>query len=220
MGSRRTQIEVPYMLRALAIAGLCLTSSACIAVGSRDPLFASADGAGAPQPRTGLWASPDEGCNFNPEQPASSWPGCANGTVVRAHVLGPPGDPGSLMDYVIANGDPLILQTPWPRSHAKAPPKYGYTWLQPTRTDEQGRFTEAKLWFVLCGEQAPPPRNMETDRKTAPPDNFKPAEGLDWHQGDDFCMASSKETVRAAAKASVGWTADPSVVKWIRDAEN
>lgn len=208
------------MLRALAVVGLCLMSTACIAVGSREPLFSSADGAGAPQPRPGLWASPDADCSFNPEQPASDWPECANGTVVRAHVLGPPGDPGSLMGFVIANGDPLILQTPWPRSHAKNPPKYGYTWLQPTKTDADGRFTEARLWFVLCGEQAPPPRNLETDRKTAPPDDFKPAEGLDWHKGDEFCIAKDKQTVRSAAKASVGWTADPSVVRWIRDTEN
>lgn len=208
------------MLRALAVVGLCLMSTACIAVGSREPLFTSADGAGAPQPRPGLWASPDADCSFDPNAPATDWPECANGTVVRAHVLGPPGDPASLMGYLVANGDPLILQTPWPRSKAKNPPSYAYTWMQPTKTDEQGRFTEAKLWFVLCGEQAPPPRNLETDHKTAPPEDFKPAGDLDWRKGDDFCIAKTKEQVRDAAKASVGWTADPSVVRWIRDSEN
>jgi hypothetical protein len=208
------------MLRALAVAALCLMTSACIAVGSREPLFSSADTGKAPQPRPGLWASPDAGCSFDPDQPASDWPECANATVVRAHVLGAPGDPSRLMDFVIADGDPLILQTPWPHSRDKDPPKYAYTWLQPTRTDEQGRFTEARVWFVLCGEQAPPARNLETAGKTAPPEDFKPLEGLDWHKGDDFCIAKSAEAVRAAARASVGWTGDPSVVKWIRDAEN
>ena len=59
MGFRRIEIEVLSMLRALAVVGLCLMSAAGIAVGSREPLFTSVDGADAPKPRPGLWASPD-----------------------------------------------------------------------------------------------------------------------------------------------------------------
>lgn len=209
------------MLRPLAIIGLCLMSSACIAVGSRTPLFSSADAGEAAQPRPGLWASPDPDCNFDPTTPVDGWPSCANGTVVRAHVMGPPHDPASLMDYVVAGGEPRVLQMPWPRSDKKGAPKYAYIGLKPTKFDGQGRFTEAKVWIALCGEQTPPPRDLEAQqKKTAPPDDFKPLDGLDWHKGDDFCIADSKEAVRAAAKASEGWTSDPSSIQWIRDTEN
>jgi hypothetical protein len=211
---------VTLMLRILAVTGLCLMSSACIAVGSQQPLFSTVDVGNAPQPRPGLWASPDPDCNFDPSAPATGWPACANGTVVRAHVIGPPADPASLVNYVISSGDPRVLQMPWPRSDKKAAPKFSYIGLRPTKFDEQGRFTEAKAWIVLCGEQTPPPKDLESDKKTPPPDNFKPLDGLDWHKGDDFCMADSKDKVRAAAKASEAWNGDPSSVQWVRDLEN
>lgn len=209
------------MLRLLAVIGLCLMSSACIAVGSRTPLFSSADVGKAPQPRPGLWASPDPDCSFDPAAPVDGWPSCANGTVVRAHVLGPPHDAGHLLDYVVVGGDPQILQMPWPHSGKKGAPGYAYVWLRPTKFDDQGRFTEAKAWMVLCGEQTPPPRDLSApQKKAAPPDDFKPIDGLDWHKGDDFCLADSAAAVRAAAKASEGWTPDPSSAQWIRDGED
>jgi hypothetical protein len=221
----RRNIPGTTMLRPLAIAGLCLMSTACIAVGSREPIFSSADAGNAPQPRPGLWASPDPDCNFDPTAPVDGWPSCANGTVVRAHVLGPPHDPSSMMDYVVTAGDPRILQMPWPRSDKtgdkKGAPKFSYIGLKPTKFDTDGRFTEAKVWITLCGEQVPPPRDMDAEqKKAAPPEGFKPLDGLDWHKGDDFCIAESKDAVRAAAKASEGWTTDQPSVQWIRDAEN
>lgn len=208
------------MLRTAAIAGLCLMSSACIAVGSRQPVFTSADAGTAPQPRPGLWASPDPDCVFDPSAPVDGWPACANGTVVRAHVLGPPGDPGHLMSYLLVDGDPRILQMPWPNSRKKNAPAYSYVGLKPTKFDDQGRFTEAQVFIVLCGEQAPPPKQLDSAEKSPPPENFKPLDGLDWRKGDDFCIADNKEAVRAAAKASEGWSSDPSSVQWVRDAEN
>jgi hypothetical protein len=196
-------------------------SSACIAVGSREPLFFSADVGNAAAPRTGLWVSPDADCRFDPSAPASEWPDCANATVVRAHVLGPPNDPAHLMDYVLTGTDPRILQMPWPMSdRKKGAPSYSYVGVKPTRTDDQGRFVEAQVWIVLCGEQTPPGRNLETDRKTAPPEDFKPFKGMDWRKGDDFCVTDSKDGVLAAAKASQGWNTDPITAQWVRDAEN
>ena len=220
MGSRAMSLPTLRPLRALAIAGLCLSSSACIAVGSRQALFTSADVGSEAQPRPGLWASPDPDCRFDSSQPAADWPACANGTVIRAHVMGPPNDTSSLMAYLLTGGDPRIVQMPWPRSGKKDAPAFAYVGLKPTKLDDQGRFTQAQVWIVLCGEQAPPPKNLESDKKTAPPDDFKPIEGMDWRKGDDFCIADSKDQVRAAAKASRGWNGDPSVVQWIRDAEN
>lgn len=220
MGSR-TMNKIIALLRPLAVAGLCLMSSACIAVGSREPVFSSTDAGDAPQPRPGLWASPDAGCNVDLAAPVGTWPSCANGTVVRAHVIGPPGDPGSLMSYVIAGGDPRVLQMPWPHTGKKGAPSFSYVGLRPTKFDDQGRFTQANIWIVLCGEQTPPPKSLDADvKKTPPPDDFKPLDGLDWRKGDDFCIAGGKDAVRAAAKASEGWTTDQSAVQWVRDEEN
>lgn len=209
------------MLRALVAAALCLMSSACIAVGSRQALFTSADEGQAAAPRPGLWVSPDADCKFDPAAPAADWPDCANATVVRAHVIGPPNDPAHLMGYVLTGTDPRILQMPWPAAGRKKDgPAYSYVGIKPTRMDDQGRFVEAQVWIVLCGEQTPPGRNLETDRKTKPPEDFKPFEGLDWHKGDNFCLADKKDAVLAAAKASQGWATDPVTAQWVRDAEN
>ena len=209
------------MLRTIAVTGLCLMSSACIAVGSREPIFSSADAGDGPQPRPGLWASPDPDCAFDPSAPVDGWPSCANGTVVRAHVIGPPNDPSHLMTYVLTSGDPRIVQMPWPAAGKKDAPKFSYVGVKPTKFDEDGRIVEARMWIVLCGEQAPPPKSLDGGaKKTTPPDDFKPLDGLDWHKGDDFCIADSKDAVRNAAKASEGWTGDPTTMRWIRDAEN
>jgi hypothetical protein len=209
------------MLKVLAVVGLCLMSSACIAVGSRQPMFSSADVGNAPQPRPGLWASPDADCSVDLSSPVGTWPSCANGTVVRAHVIGPPGDPGSLMNFVVVGGDPGVLQMPWPHTGKKGAPSFSYVGLRPTKVDDQGRFTQAKIWIVLCGEQTPPPMALDADVEKIPaPENFKPLDGLEWHKGDKFCIADNKDAVRTAAKASEGWTTDPSSVQWVRDTEN
>ena len=88
------------LIAVLALLGLGL--SGCNMVHSSKPMFSAADAAGGPVFRDGVWASPEPGCQFDPNTPVEAWPKCANGA---AHFDMKPVD-----SYVTIPGDPAIVQ--------------------------------------------------------------------------------------------------------------
>ena len=95
----------------LAALPLC----ACNTIVSSKPWFG--DAPGAPQLREGVWrADSEKPCDFDEKKPVQTWPACAFGVVVGASdlTLYERDDKGqvkpSTVSYVLAAGDPVILQ--------------------------------------------------------------------------------------------------------------
>jgi hypothetical protein len=213
------------MRKTLAAAILCLGLQACSMVGAEKPLFAAADAAGAPPLRPGLWAMPETGCQgFDPAQPADKWPGCANMIIVRTGTVGGDEheDDGSIkkreLAYVLAAGDPRILQLAAPDDRKPDEPPYLFLGVKPSKTDPEGRIIEGRLWLVLC---EPIPTNDKMFAKHKP----HPLPGLRPMKDGEGCLADAQGPVRAAAAASEGWLRKADLedaiitAHWVRDGE-
>ena len=169
-----------------------------------------ARGAGAPQLREGVWrADSGKPCDLDEKQPVQTWPTCAFGVLVGASglTLYERDDKGqvkpSTVSYVLAAGDPVILQLD---DTTAKPPQFEYAWLTPVRRDAKGRIVELRGGGVGCGGHSSLAANGQ------------PAlyPGVTTQNG--ACMAASADALRAAAKASVGDTdaKDVAHVRWVR----
>lgn len=202
------------MLRFFAVCCMGLMTSACVIVGSDKPLFTAADAQGMAL-RPGLWTMPDDTCKYDPVQPVSAWPSCANGMVLTATQLtGGFGksDPPQTMAYLLAGGDPPVVQVTAPPDRKPDDPYFIYAGLRPGRTDSSGRIVEARVWLAACFK---PPTDLNS--KAAP----RPFVGLTLKKGASYCKAVEPEAVRnAVAKSEVLsvkgdklWVA----AHWVRD---
>ncbi|MDB5431059.1 MAG: hypothetical protein JWP35_2175 [Caulobacter sp.] len=213
------------MLRMLAIVAAGLALQACTIVGSDKPLFSAADTVGAPALRPGLWAMPESDCKgFDPARPASQWPECANKIIVRPGTVGgdEKQDDGSIkkreLSYVLAGGNPRILQLAAPADRKADDPAFLYVGVRPLKTDNKGRLIESQIWLVLC-EEPPDEDHPFAEHKS------HPLPGMKVMPDDRGCLAEAQGPVREAAKASEGWLKKAGIddaiitVRWVRDGE-
>ena len=214
------------MWKPLAVAAACLSLQACAIVGSDKPLFFAADAAAAPALRPGLWAMPESDCkDFDPAQPADKWPQCANLIVVKPTTIGgnEKQDDGSIkkreLSYVLAGGDPRILQLTAPADKKPDEPNYLFMAVKPMKSDEQGRLIQGQVWLVLC-EPPPNPGNPLAKHKA------EPMPGMKVLPDDKGCLAERPAAVRAAAESTAKWLKDEDigdaviVVHWVRDGDH
>jgi hypothetical protein len=229
------------MWRILAIASLALLG-ACNVVMTKDPLFTHADEAGAPPLRPGVWLIFKEpGCQLDETKPFVDWPDCAGGGHVgpgeiAGHKSGAPKDQLERTPLVLAAGAPRVAQlrvdvsvsgeadasasggataSAEANGGGQAQP-YGYAGLRPTKLDDAGRVVAFVFWPVACGP--PPPKDKSgADTAAGTP---KPLPGIEMKPGDAICTTSSKDALRAAAKASEAWAEHPlPEARWLRDGD-
>ena len=198
-------------MRIVLVIACALALGGCNFVFSRQPLFTEADARGAPKLRPGLWAKPDADCSFDAAKPFKEWPGCAGAMLVRPDRLDNPEGGDKSLRYLIAGGDPPIIQVP-----ADDDPKrsgYVYGGIRITKRDSAGRVTELVSWIVQCG---PPPEAPGPGEKpkyvTA-----QPLPGLVIDEKAGMCIASDRDAVRRAAKASEAWRDKSPAAFWVRD---
>ena len=101
------------------------------------------------------------------------------------------------LPYVLAAGDPRVMQLAAPADRKPEQPAYLYVGVRPGKTDTQGRLIEGEIWLVLCEE---PPDDDHIFAKHKP----RPLPGLT-QRGDSVCIATTKGPVKAAAAASERW---------------
>jgi hypothetical protein len=220
------------MLRlALVLVGVTLLS-ACNMLMTKDPVFASAAGDGAPGMRPGVWGSdvgPD--CNVDTTQPLAAWPACAGGFVVisdsklggySAQADKP--TTWTTTGYVLASGDPRVFQVllssqAGGNNVLTMPSVYVYAGLEPTKFDEQGRIVAGVSWPVLCGP--PPPSDAKTADGSPQMGTLAPLPGLTMDDGHTNCSTTSAEAVRGAAKASRDFAKPTDLTRshWVRDGD-
>jgi hypothetical protein len=212
------------MLRVIALAALALSLQACAMVGSNTPLFSAADARGAPPLRAGLWAMPDADCkDFDPAKPAAEWPKCANLIKVSSEAVGgeEKQDDDSVkvisLRYILAAGDPQVLQLAAPADKKPDDPNFLYLGLRPGKLDEKGRAIEAQVWMALC--EKPDSKAILEKRKP------RPLPGLTPTADGKGCLASAPGPVREAVKISEGWLKAEDTgamiitLRWVRDGE-
>jgi hypothetical protein len=207
------------MMRALLASLLALTTGACAVVGSERPLFAAADGRGQSALRAGLWAMPDEDCTFDTAAKSREWNDCANATFVSSATFSErPNDHGEdreTLRYVLAGGDPRVLQIQAPEGEKN--PNYAYAGLRPLRADEAGRIVEARVWLAMCE----PPVDPTAAREDKPERSPLPA-GLVRDREGPGCTAASAAAARGAVSRSEAWASDRDftlIARWVRDAD-
>ena len=227
------------MSRWLVLASLMLLG-ACNVVLTKEPLFRQADAAGAPTLKPGVWLlflRPD--CTVDTAKSFVDWPDCAGGALVgdgeiAGHKSGTPADVLERVPVVLVAGQPRIVQLPVDidtsaqasasasggatasasasgGGHAQP---YAYAGLRPTKFDDQGRIVAFSYWPVACG---PPPPKDKNGADTAM-GTLKPLAGMEMKPGDPVCTTSSKDALRAAARASEAWSDKPiPEARWLRD---
>ncbi len=164
-------------MRCLAAVSVSLALAGC-AVTSERPLFTAADAAAHPLAQ-GDWALHGPGCEVAPGQPP---PECAIALTVRGDrmiaggdagvmaSLGPMaaatggGGPAGTSEFVLAEGDPQVLQLHELAKPAAAdgqapatPQKPGhrsYMAFRPLHQNAEGRSDRGILWLILCPKDA------------------------------------------------------------------
>jgi hypothetical protein len=201
---------------------------ACNMVVTKDPVFARADEAGAPQMRLGVWdGDPSADCQVDETKPFPDWPACSNGFVVRGDgTIGEFTNQGgkrawASTDIVLAAGEPRILQL-----HVTAdagdpvmPSMYLYAGFEPTKLDDQGRIVAARSWIAICGP--PPPEGAKGPGDKPHPGTLHPFAGLTMDGDGNNCTPASPAALRNAARESRALTApkDISGSHWVRDGD-
>jgi hypothetical protein len=203
------------------IALAALTLGGCNLVMSDKPVFTPADAEGAAPLRPGVWAAPDAGCAFDEAQPVAAWPKCAGGSVVTPTEAWGADDPSKHNAYVLAAGDPRVLQAVADIStsdNVSAPkgPIYLFLAVKPLASDGQGRIVKAEVWIIQCGPPPPPPK---ADAKEQPkPEDYAtkhPLPGM--IMSDGACSPRDKAAVLGAAGPSRAWAEGVMTLHWVRD---
>ena len=207
-----------------ACLAVCLSS--CNIIVTKAPLFSPADSAGAPPLKDGVWVA-DNDCKYDETKPAETWPGCAQWGVIRGNeVLAYNSSKTEwlrLQQFMLAAGKPLVMQV---RSLPnKDDGGFSYVGVEPLAFDAVGNITAFHSWGALCG---PPPVQSNATGSNNPTDIDKakanssrtlaPLPGLtmDPDNGSD-CTTNNPDAVRASAKASKAWDADPGQrAHWVR----
>ena len=189
----------------------------CNLVYSEQPLFTKADAAGAAPLKPGLWAKVDPACAFDPAKPVAEWPDCAGAMVITPDRLLDPSKPGQTADYVLASGEPRVLQAPYKNDAGVS--LYFYLGIKPLQLDSRGRIVEFESWIAQCGP--PPPKSDKPISDKTPMSEFisrEPLPGLIPNRKTGMCKAVSQDPVRASVKVSRPWGDEPKPVKWVGEA--
>ena len=190
--------------------------SGCDLVVSKTPLISPADTRGAVMPREGWWVRVDDTCRFDSRKPVRRWPDCVDRALVRS-------DPTSSFNavqgfnvergvwesypFLMTPGDPQLIQYEDARDGWSV---YYYYGLKPVARGEDGRMTEALVWFALCNQgDADADAGAEAKDRKLPP-------GLSPDGDTGNCIAADVAAVRAAIVAGQG--ADSPRLRWVRDA--
>lgn len=135
------------------------------------------------------------------------------------------------VSYVIADGEPMILQVAVPVKDMYGPEyasdedghpmtQYAYFGVVVTRRGADGRIEALESWPVLCGPPPPPPpadSEDPEDRRWPRPSTLEPFAGLEM-EGDQACTADSPEVLRAAALASRTLATSNGAARWVSGA--
>ena len=179
---------------------------ACNMAISETPLFADVDKASF-RPRDGVWLADDPECQFDSNLPESRWPSCATWIVVHSAngemVVRDGKGEDQQARYVIANGEPLVVQVLW-RDDAKEDGKTFYVFfgLEPGPAGPDNSFATAAAWEVKCGTKDP----AGSDIKAYP--GISPE-----------CRPSSKDSIRSAAQISRSTAEMAMTLRWLRSGE-
>jgi hypothetical protein len=227
------------MQRLLLLLAAALLLGGCNMVYAEKPIFTQADAAGAPQLRPGIWAKRVPNCKFDKTKPVEDWPECADPSLVSADHIGDPEDASKLVPYLLAAGDPRVMQLEV-KPDTDKPFVWFFAGLKPLKSDRQGRIVEARTWMVLCGPPPPKPPEKpadeaadeataeetpeqasariqaDIDAQVAASVTHEPLPGLTIKDG--MCVASEPGPVRNAVQASLAWDdGQPTVIYWVRD---
>lgn len=209
-------------MRRSALFCLGLALAGCNMVTTAQPLFSQADEATAPRLKPGVWAGPKSAdCVFDERSAIDTWPACANGTVVGQGTLGGYDKKNGAAaftrtDYILADGQPLILQIHDIPAQGPDPTPGGYFYatLRVVKSDDSGLVTAFGAWPVLCGP--PPPENATKDGKLVF-GTLQPVDGMTMDKDNDDCTTDKAQVVRSAAAASEQWEPDDIVnLHWVR----
>lgn len=162
------------MRRFLLLTAASLLLGGCNLVVAELPIFTAADTQGAPQLKPGVWLSRDPACEVDTTKPVAEWPACADPSIITADSIAGKGGPESAMPYILAGGDPQVLQMKIQMDPEK-PALFMFAGLQVLRSDAQGRIVEARTWGVQCGP--PPPAAAEEPEAAEPAGSDDPALG-------------------------------------------
>jgi hypothetical protein len=198
----------------------------CNLVISPTPVFTAADAEGAAPLKPGLWASPDKNCQFDEAKPASEWPSCAQGSVITPTQAYGVGSPEKATPYVLASGDPRVLQAIADLSDKGSEnasvktngPIYMFIAVKPLASDMQGRIIKAEAWFIQCGP--PPPKPKDNSPDAMKPEAYAtkhPLPGMKMDNG--ACAPADKAAVRNAAGPSRKWADQLMTLHWVRDGD-
>lgn len=245
-------------LSLIVAAGLVLAGlGGCGVVTTETPLLTDADVTGGPRLMSGLWVITEPGCKFKPRSNPQTWPECAIGFEVRGGTLrdltpdraaerkadpkAPPRPIDQPMRYLVAGGDPAIVQVE-SADGSGGVSSFNYLGLRPLASDAGGTVTRARLWFTRCSppkraavavEPRPPKRTVtptlrggpsptKVNRPKKPPSSLYP--GLVTIPGSEQgCTAKTVGGLRSAvvaneAHAFTGAKDDTGhVAQWLRD---
>ena len=221
------------MQRLLFVLAAALMLGGCNMVYAEQPLFTAADATGAPTLRPGLWSKRAADCVFDAAKPIAEWPECADPVLVTPARIGDPGKPDKQGPYLLAGGDPRVMQMELTLD-AEKPPIWIFIGLKPLKSDAQGRITEARTWMVQCGPPPPPPAATPAPPANETPEQaeariqaeiaatmaagvtLEPLPGLEVKEG--MCIARERAPVRNATQASLAWDdGEESIIYWVRD---
>jgi hypothetical protein len=219
-------IRTKLFVLAAAILG-AMTLSGCNLVMSPTPVFTTADAAGAPPLKSGVWASPDKDCKLDEAKPAAEWPSCASGAIIKDGKAWAVGHADKATPYVLAAGEPRVMQAVADISDvagqgvtvSQKGPIYMFIALKPVSHDDAGAITRAEAWFIQCGP--PPAKPKDGSAASNDPKAYgtkHPLPGMTMDNGE--CSPKDKAAVRGAAGPSRAW-ADPVMeMHWVRGGEN
>lgn len=213
-------------MRSILIAAVAVLSlAACNRVQTDHPLFATADAAGAPVLKDGVWLLENKSgfdlmidrddaseCRIDARKAPSRWPDCAVWLIVEGGQMRVPRrDEKNRLTWdlqllTVTGGEPPILQVGDVDEDGER--TFTYYGMKPT-TSADGKVTAFEAWTVDCG---PPP----------PQGDGQPTRYLTWElspglvaKGDN-CTTESKDAVRTAATASTAWQT-PGRLTWVTD---
>ena len=191
----------------IVLAALLLT--ACNAVVSTKPLFSAGDARGAPALKPGLWAMIEgTDCAFDPANPPAQWPECADQVVFDGRLMRAPDGDKLPLAYILAKGEPRILQLEMRDQEGPAKPETLYFYLALEAEPGGGAVTRAEAWLVQCGP--PPPQGPGGRQNQGLTEH--PLPGLEII--DKTCFADRVSEVRHAARESRPW-GDHMMLRWV-----
>lgn len=213
-------------MRSLAWLAALVVLSGCNMVITHAPMFALADGAGAPVPRPGLWRMQfGDKCDVDEARPLSVWPSCAGGVVFGAGTVSyydrgdGEGAPVWRTDpLVLAAGQPLVAQAKLNVSGSikLTGEAYAYAGVRPLDIDKTGQFVRMEFWPVQCG----PPSKADdsfTDHPAAGVRSEPVASSVSASPFGRMCTIDNPAVMHRVAAASEAWAERKGGARWVRD---